>query len=437
MKIASGRRLPVLLILGLCTSLLTVWLTGGGAGARDNTDEAVSDVYRRSFMADRLPTEKLKPLSFTPCVGGHAGQYPCSNVDLMSFLPLAQIGGGQGSDIWGWTDSLTGKEYALMGRSTGTAFVDISDPENPIYLGNLPTHTYASSWRELKTYKDHAFIVADAAGAHGVQVFDLTQLRDVTNPPVTFSETARYDGVDNVHDITLNEETGFAYLVGSNTCNGGPHIIDVRQPENPTFAGCYSADGYTHDAQCVIYRGPDADYRGREVCLNSNEDTLTILDVTNKAHPTLISRTPYTGSAYTHQGWLTENQRYFAMDDELDEVFFGHPYWTRFWNVKDLDRPVIKFIYKSSVGSIDHNQFIKGSLVYQANYRSGLRVISPPSTEVAFFDIYPSDDQASFNGAWGNFPFFDSGLVIVSGIEQGLFVLRPNVAGAPPGDWLR
>jgi hypothetical protein len=75
--------------------------------------------------------------------------------------------------------------------------------------------------------------------------------------------------------------------------------------------------------------------------------------------------------------------------------------------------------------------------VYQANYRSGLRVISPPSTEVAFFDIYPSDDQASFNGAWGNFPFFDSGLVIVSGIEQGLFVLRPNVAGAPPGDWLR
>ena len=130
----------------------------------------------------------------TPCEDGMAGPYPCHRVNLLAHMPAPQIGGGQLNDVWGWTDPLTGREYALAGRTTGTAFVDITDPVNPIYLGNLPTHTKNSAWRDIKTYADHAFIVADSSAGHGMQVFDLRQLRDVENPPVVFTSTAHHNG---------------------------------------------------------------------------------------------------------------------------------------------------------------------------------------------------------------------------------------------------
>ena len=192
----------------------------------------------------------------TTCSGGMAGTYPCSNVDLMSFLALADIGGGDANDIWGWTDSSTGKEYAIMGRTNGTSFVDISDPVNPIYLGNLPPPAGEADERDIKVYADHAFIVTEANDS-GMQVFDLTQLRAVASPPATFSETARYSGFSNAHNLAVNEDSGFAYAVGTNTCGGGLHMIDIQTPTNRTSAGCFSDDGYTHDAQCVNYDGPD------------------------------------------------------------------------------------------------------------------------------------------------------------------------------------
>ena len=229
-----------------------------------------------------------------------AGPYPCRDVDLLSMLPHAEIGGGSGNDIWGWTDPQSGREYALVGRSSGTAFVDISDPRSPIYLGNLPTHTTTSIWRGIKVFRDHAFIVSEAAN-HGMQVFDLRRLRSVPNPPATFTETAHYAGFGSTHTLALNTHTGFAYAVGTRTCEGGLHVVDVKDPAVPTAAGCFGLDGYTHETQCVVYQGPDTVYRAREICLNSNEDTLTIVDATDKLEQVQLSRTGYGGSAYTHQ----------------------------------------------------------------------------------------------------------------------------------------
>ncbi|MCI0397259.1 MAG: choice-of-anchor B family protein [Chloroflexi bacterium] len=386
---------------------------------------------------DYEPTHDLEALAAVPCVSGSAGGYPCNNVDLLAFMPLANIGGGQGNDIWGWTDPQTGKEYALMGRTSGSSFVDISDPENPIYLGNLPTHTSNSTWRDIKVYNNHAFIVSEASG-HGMQVFDLTRLRTVTSPPVTFSESAHYPNFGNAHNIAINEASGYAYAIGSNTCSGGLHMVNIQNPTSPTSAGCYSGDGYTHDTQCVIYNGPDTQHQGKEICFSSNEDTLTIVDVTTKSAPIMLSRTGYAGSGYTHQGWLTENHRYFLLDDELDEQQNGHNTRTYIWDVANLDSPTLIGNYTGPTPAIDHNLYIKGNFAYEANYRAGLRILditnigSGSLVEAGYFDIYPSSNTANFNGAWSNYPFFNSGVVIVSGIEQGLFVLQPNLGPQPP-----
>jgi choice-of-anchor B domain-containing protein len=375
-------------------------------------------------------------LSNETCTEGQADVFPCSNVDLRAFVPLADLGGGEGNDVWGWTDTSNGREYALMGLSTGTAFIDVTDPDTPVYLGNLPSRTLVSSWRDIKVYQNHAFIVSEAA-AHGMQVFDLTRLRSVASPPQSFSRDAVYNGFANAHNLAINEDTGFAYAVGTNTCDGGLHIVDIRSPLNPTVAGCFADDGYTHDAQCVLYDGPDTEHRGREICFNANEDTLTIVDVTDKAVPVQLARVGYVGFGYTHQCWLTPDHRYLLADDELDEINAGHNTRTYVWDVSDLDAPVVVGQHTGNSAAIDHNQYVHGGHVYQANYTSGLHILRIDDlsaailTEVASFDVVPASDNPTFNGAWSVYPFFNSGIVLLSGIEQGLFVLQPQIGTAP------
>jgi choice-of-anchor B domain-containing protein len=375
------------------------------------------------------------------CTDGFAGPFPCDNVDLLSLVPIGRLGGGTGNDIWGWTDPANGDEYAIVGTSRGTTFVDISDPTDPKVLGILPTHTNASFWRDMKVFEDHAFIVADFAGAHGMQIFDLTQLRAVTPSSGLrqFSETAHYSGFGSAHNVAINEETGFAYALGSNTCGGGLHMVDINDPTNPTFAGCFADEGYTHDVQCVVYRGPDDDYNDgdHEICFASNPHThegnaVSIVDVTNKGDAELIARATYPGGAFSHQGWLTQDQSYFVHNDEGDETTFGHNTRTRFFDVSDLDNPSFDFFQELRTPAIDHNLYIVGDHVFEANYRAGLQILemdlaNDRAPEVAYFDIYPQNDLAQFNGAWSNYPFFGSGVVVVSGIEQGLFVLEPNL----------
>lgn len=370
------------------------------------------------------------------CNTGVADGFPCWNVDLLAWLPTAVFGHGLANDIWGWTDRQSGREYALIGLRGGTAFVDISDPRQPVYLGLLPTQTVGSSWRDIKTYRDHAFVVSEA-GDHGLQIFDLSALSAVVAPPVVFEPTAHYAGFGNSHNLALNEEAGIAYAAGTRTCGGGLHMVDVTRPREPLFAGCFADDGYTHDAQCVVYRGPDAEHANQDICFNSNEDTVTVVDVTNTDAPRILSRNGYLGSRYTHQGWLTEDHRYFLLDDELDERINGHNIRTYVWDVTDLDAPFVVGFYTGGQHSIDHNIFIVGNHVFQANYRIGMRVLRigdlsrAELTEVAFFDTFPGADGLAFSGAWGVYPFFDSGVVVVSDINRGLFVLDPDLLAVP------
>ncbi|NNE34478.1 MAG: choice-of-anchor B family protein, partial [Rhodothermales bacterium] len=309
------------------------------------------------------------------CEEGEAAGFGCEKVDLLSFMPVAELGGGRGvrtNDVWGWTDPETDKEYALVGRMDGTSFVDISDPYNPVLIGTLPKTegTQSNSWRDIKVYKDHAYVVADGAGEHGMQIFDLRQLRNVTDAPRTFEATGHYDKIASAHNIVINEDTGFAYAVGSNsggeTCGGGSHMIDIRDPQNPTFAGCFAHEGtgrtgtgYTHDAQCVTYSGPDDRYSGREICFGSNETALSIADVTDKDNTRTLSSAAYPNVGYAHQGWLTEDQQYFLLNDELDEISqLTDGTRTLIWDVSDLEDPQLIKEHVSEVKSSDHNLYV-------------------------------------------------------------------------------
>ena len=378
------------------------------------------------------------------CTNGFAGQFECDDIDLFSFMDKTEIGGSNSTalnDIWGWTDPQTGKEYALVGMSNGTSFVDISDAENPVYIGRLPTQTSNSSWRDVKVYQNHAFIVSEAGG-HGMQVFDLTELRNFNGTSFTFSNSAYYSGFGNAHNIFINEDTGFAYAIGTGTCGpGGLHIVDISNPTNPTKSACISDPstgrnntGYVHDVQCVIYNGPDTDYQGKEICFGSNETNVWVVDVSTKSDDNNGSKTIGLGSYdnyYTHQGWLTEDHKYFIQNDELDESNNAYNNTrTLIWDVQDLSNPVVETVYLGPTPSIDHNNYIIGNKVYMSHYTSGLRVldisdINNPSQD-SFFDVYPANNSTSFNGTWSNYPYYDSGMIVVTSIDEGLFVVGPS-----------
>ncbi len=370
----------------------------------------------------------------TPCIEGTSGDYGCRNMELVHFVPIGALFNITANDIWGWTDPENGDEYVLLGTRGGTVFVRIDEYGHPTTLGGLPTRTTHSSWRDIKVYENHAYIVSEAVN-HGLQVFDLTRLRDLPpeEMPKVFEADTEYTRFRSAHNIAINEDTGFAYVVGAASCLGGLHMIDIREPKNPQFAGCFSEDRYTHDAQCVIYHGPDADYKGREICFNSNEDTVTIVDVTDKSAPVMIARAPYFGASYTHQGWLTEDHAYFLLDDELDERFYGSPTRTFVWNMKDLDAPYVSGVHDGSSRSIDHNQYTLGNHVFQANYQSGIRVLrfgdleQGELAEVAYFDTTPNDDRPIFSGTWSVYPYFESGYIVASDIYRGLYILKVDL----------
>ncbi len=372
-------------------------------------------------------------------IGGD-GPWNSFNMELLARLPLDEIGSGGvsnvlGNDCWGWTDPQDGREYAICGLTNGTSFVDISDPRDPQYLGRLPSQTGNAAWRDMKVFNNHVFVVSDGNGDHGMQVFDLTQLRTVDpGSPQVFANTAWYNGdgngnVGSAHNIAINEESGFAYIVGCNRANGGLHVVNINNPGTPVTAGDFADDGYTHDVQVVTYEGPDEDYAGREIAFCSNEDTVTIVDVTNKNNMLQISRNGYSQDAYTHQGWLSEDQRYFYMGDELDESNFGGPTRMHIFDCLDLDNPVYRGYFSGTTHAIDHNLYVRGDKIYSGSYSAGLRVLQAGTdqsqlTEVAFFDTYNTNTGVNFDGVWSVYPYFASGTVLINDRQNGMFLVR-------------
>ena len=446
---ATGAGLGAAIALGSRVAVVGAPGTDGGYGAAMVFARELGGPWGEAEWLSPGPGPEAVTGGEVTCEDGTAAAFSCDNVDLIAFLPNSALGGGPGervSDVWGWSDPETGREYALVGRTGGAAIVDITDPAAPRHVGTVPANP--SGARDLKVYADHLFFTGDGAGAHGLVVFDLTRLRDAVPDPISptggvdFEPDAVYRGIESAHNLVMDAESGFAFPVGASgggeTCGGGLHMVDVRDPKAPVFAGCFTdtvgliAPGRTHDAQCVVYRGPDDRYQGRQLCFISNETLLRIVDITDKEAPAPIGAASHPGVAYIHQGWLTEDHRYYYLDDELDELVGTAPRTRTFiYDVAELDDPILVGHVDGPTGATDHNLYVKGDRMYQANYQAGFRVfdISDPEApeEIGWFDTTPYEgDPPGFVGAWTAYPYFESGTVVVTSMYEGLFLLRPR-----------
>jgi choice-of-anchor B domain-containing protein len=451
------------------------WAKQRAAGAYDN--KKWKDFHKKRVNKNRIECKHGR----VEAVKGDPDQtYKCKDIDLYDFKTHEELGNpppvSEGSGSWGWTHK--GREFIAIGQTNGTAFAEVTSKGELEYLGRLPAQASPVIWHEMKVLNEYLFVGSEGEG-HGVQIFDLKKLlklspkKPKTFDPATdltawFNDLTEGKGiVGRSHNVVTNQEKGYAVAVGSggragrnDTCAGGLIFINVDDITKPYKEGCAPQDGYVHDAQCIVYRGPHKKYYGRDICYGYNEDTLTIYDVTNKKGfnaSTIISRTPYKGASYTHQGWVLDPmwQTHLVMDDELDEGEIdggidthpdsvakdGYPA-TYIWDITNLEAPKNSGYYKSTTRAVDHNQFVHDGLAYQSNYQAGLRILDVSSIprhpdgsrvkEIAYFDVFPGDDavagggQALWDaGTWSHYTF-PSGYTVINTIDRGAFVVKPT-----------
>lgn len=374
-------------------------------------------------LVDRRPP--VRAGAYWAALGGvpadPEGPFESQGVTLLTWLPLNVWPGSQtnASDCWGYV-SASGREYAIIGLSKGFGVAEVTDPGNAQIIGYIPGAT--STWHDVKVVGDYAYGVSE--GGLGIQVINLSQ---ADQGIVTLVANVQQGGHSTTHNIAANTASGFLYLCGANVGAGGLVAVSTANPTAPAIVGAWT-NNYVHDAQVVTYTsGP---YAGKEIAFCANGGAgLEVLDVTNKAAIVKIGGSTYPQLSYGHQCWLSTDRQYLYLDDELDEQNFGINTNTRVFNVSDPANPVLLGTFTSGTPAIDHNLYVRGNLIFEANYRSGLRVFdasaSPTSpTQIAWFDTYPGSNSASFNGAWSCYPLFPSTTVLVSDIERGLFVVR-------------
>ena len=383
----------------------------GGLKLRDMQPKVKAPIYR--FGVDPDQDKKMEE------------QFDSKATRLLAWLPLDAFEGehNTGNDCWGYV-SPSGREYAIIGLEKGFGIVEVTNPTSPTIIKTIKGPT--SLWHDVKVIGSVAYGVSE--GGAGMQVMDLSRIDE---GEVTHVQNRMHAGHSTTHNIASNTDTGYLYLCGPNIANGGLVAVSTEDPLNPTIVGAWP-DMYVHDAQVVSYKeGP---YAGREIAFcasgfgNGSGDTaLRIVDVTDKTNMHTIGFVEWAQSQYSHQCWLSEDRKYLYLNDELDEEAYGKNTTTHVFDVSDLSNPKDVGTFSSGVKAIDHNNYVRGNHIYQANYRSGLRVFRNDDPmnpqQVAFFDTYPDDDRAAFNGAWSCYPYFPSGTVLISDIERGLFIV--------------
>lgn len=399
-----------------------------------------------------VPMSLLEMASST-CVGGFAGEYPCNGIDFMSRVPLSSFTGSplSASNLWGYVDLDDNREYAIIGLRNGTGVVDVTDPVNPVIVGHIAG--VSSQWREMKVYQfwnasasrwdAYAYVTTEGSGG-GIQIIDLTQLPNSVSLANTWTgvSTSHTDHVSNINYSTnVSNNPNFPpilYISGSN--KGGLRFVSLANPTNLTeigfWTGTYSHDTYAHvftDAranQCAPGHNPC------EVVFSfAGSPGLKIIDVTDKSAPVTLSTFTYPQLGYTHSGWISSDGNHLYLHDELDEQNFGVNGRIYTIDITNLTAPFVSNIHTTGNAAIDHNGYTIGNKFYFSNYTRGIGVLDVTNpnapVELAFFDTYPANNTATFNGAWGVYPYLPSGNIIISDIQRGLIVVKEQTGGGP------
>lgn len=316
-----------------------------------------------------------------------------ANVPLRAHVNMYPASGY--NDCWGYT-APDGREYALLGVRTGTSIIDITDTNNPTEVTFISGNS--SSWRDIKTYQHYAYVVNESGG--GMHIIDLSGL------PGSAALAATYSGFNTSHNIYIDVPNAMLYAEGS--FQEPVRAISLANPLAPvqvSYFGIECHDVYARDNIVYVSEG--------------GSGSLGVFNLTNAAAPSLVVRIPVPASGYVHNAWLSDDGKYLMSTEETTGKTI------KLWDIQNLNNAFIADSYLAP-GGLAHNTHVKGDYAYISHYVDGLRIvdISDPDNifEAGYYDTYPQPGNG-YNGAWGAFPFFNSGKVLISDMQTGLYVV--------------
>lgn len=311
------------------------------------------------------------------------------------------------ASLWGYV-APDGHEYALVGCYGGTSIIDLD--ANPIQeVAFIPGAN--NEWKEIKTWGHYAYAVSEAS-SQGLQIINLSQLPDTA---WLVRSVTSIDGRNVSRSHTVSVSDGYLYLNGGGAPNGGTQIINLQDPENPTFAGQYTPT-YFHDS----YVRNDTFY-GAAIYSGGG---VYIASVANKSSPQLLGNITYTGSG-THNSWVSVDGRYVYTTDEIGSTQKN----LKVWDIGNLPTVTPLTPYTFSPTTIIHNVHGRGYYAYIAHYKSGVVVadVHNPAviTTAGNFNTYRGGGtNPNYAGCWGVYPYFPSGRIIASDTQTGLYVFQ-------------
>ena len=321
------------------------------------------------------------------------------------------------NDVWGWKNEADGIEYALVGLQNGVSIVSLADPDNAVEVQRIAG--VSSTWRDIKTWGNFAYVSNETG--NGIAVIDLSGLPDAAPAYNWQPDLPAYGGVlTSTHNIFV-DEFGILYLAGSNLNNGGMLLVDVAtDPATPEFIAAappvYAHDVYVRDNKMYaseIWNG-----------------TLSIYDVSDRTNVLLLASQP-TPSNFTHNAWLNDAGDVVFTTDEVGNAPVAAYDISDWNNIVELDQYIP--IATMGAGVIPHNVHVWNDWLVISYYTDGGIIVdaSRPENliEVGNFDTFLGGN-GGFSGAWGLYPFLPSGLVLVSDIGNGLYVLDANYVRA-------
>lgn len=334
------------------------------------------------------------------------------NLNLLGTLPYPDIERSQKlNDIWGYTDEHN-NEYALVGLTTGFSIVALDQGDSPVEVARIPGPT--STWRDIKTYGDYAFITHDFISdgtSQGLLVVDLRDIENGNAPYFTYNAGGLFSRAHNIYI----DENGIAYLTGADFGVGGAYMIDVTDPDSLFTMGLFDG-AYLHD--CVV-RG-DTLWGGAIY-----EGSLMAVDITNKYNPVVLGF-EYTPNLFTHNCWFSDDGNYIYTTDEKPDSYIASYDVSDVGNIQYQDK--IQSYYSEE--TIPHNTHFINKYLVTSYYRDGLQItdVQYPDNmiDVGHYDTSPQFEGSGFNGAWGAYPYLPSGRILVSDMENGLFVFQPT-----------